>query len=241
MDSGYVDIKRGVLFYRVFGAGEPLVFLNGGPIQFESGPSWTQNPSTFIGNMKSTNDWQLPDFYKRVRQELIKDDIVDIDEKIEISFERDFVNVNGWHLTGGHDRKYHNLAKEYNIPTMYGWSMETENDHVVIISKVGDLKQLRLDLLNALQNDNLISNQKEEIQLKITGTRIILNEKDIPKNRYGFYRNLIREYQINPGPGKEIVINERKKGSLFEKKNATDIRVGYAYDGSYLGSFLMSN
>lgn len=31
VDSGYVDIKGGELFYRVFGSGEPLVFLNGGP------------------------------------------------------------------------------------------------------------------------------------------------------------------------------------------------------------------
>ena len=31
VDSGYVDIKDGVIFYRVFGEGEPMVFLNGGP------------------------------------------------------------------------------------------------------------------------------------------------------------------------------------------------------------------
>ena len=31
IDSGYVEIKNGVLFYRVFGEGEPVVFLNGGP------------------------------------------------------------------------------------------------------------------------------------------------------------------------------------------------------------------
>ncbi len=31
IDSGYVDIKNGVLFYRIWGEGEPLVFLNGGP------------------------------------------------------------------------------------------------------------------------------------------------------------------------------------------------------------------
>ena len=31
IDSGYVDIKGGKLFYRIWGEGEPLVFLNGGP------------------------------------------------------------------------------------------------------------------------------------------------------------------------------------------------------------------
>lgn len=31
IDSGYVDTKDGQLFYRIWGSGEPLVFLNGGP------------------------------------------------------------------------------------------------------------------------------------------------------------------------------------------------------------------
>lgn len=31
VDSGYVDVNAGVLFYRVYGQGEPMVFLNGGP------------------------------------------------------------------------------------------------------------------------------------------------------------------------------------------------------------------
>lgn len=31
IDSGYVDVFAGELFYRVYGQGEPMVFLNGGP------------------------------------------------------------------------------------------------------------------------------------------------------------------------------------------------------------------
>ncbi|MFK7772692.1 MAG: M56 family metallopeptidase [Saprospiraceae bacterium] len=212
-----------------------------GRVLFDDGPMWTNNPSTFIGNMKSTNHWKLPDFYKKVKEELIKDEIVDKGEKIQISFERRYVDVNGWHLTGGHDQKYYQLAKQYNIPVMEGWSMEINNDHVVINSRISDPRQFRLDVLNALQNDNLISDMNEEVQLKITGTRIILNGKDIPQNRFNFYRDLIHEYQITPGPGKEIAINESRKGSLFKKKNVTSIRIGYYYDGSYLGSIMITD
>ena len=31
VDSGFVEVKNAVLFYRVWGNGEPIVFLNGGP------------------------------------------------------------------------------------------------------------------------------------------------------------------------------------------------------------------
>ena len=31
IDSGFVSVKDGVIFYRIWGEGEPLVFLNGGP------------------------------------------------------------------------------------------------------------------------------------------------------------------------------------------------------------------
>lgn len=212
-----------------------------GRVLFDDGPMWTNNPATFIGNMKSTKDWRLPDFYKKVQEELVKDEIVDAGEKIKISYERRYVEVNGWHLTGGHDQKYYQLAKQYNIPVMEGWSMEIKNDHVVIISSISDVMQLRLNILNALQKDDLISNKEEEVQLKITGTRIILNGKDIPSSRFNFYRDLIHDYQITPGPGKEIVINEKTKGSLFKNKSITSIRVGYKYDGSYLGSIMMTD
>lgn len=210
-----------------------------GRVLFDDGPKWTKNSATFIGDKKSTDFWKLPDFYKKIQQELIKDEIVDVDEKIKISFERRYVDVNGWHLTGGHDQKYYNLAKQFNIPASEGWSMEIDNDHVVIISGIDDLHQLRLDVLNALKGDNLIKNIKEKVQLKITGTRIILNGKDIPQSRFNFYQNLFHEYQITPAPGKEIVINETQKGSLFGKKKVTPIWVGYAYDGSYLGSIML--
>ena len=211
-----------------------------GRVLFDDGPKWTDNPSTFIGNMKSTNHWKLPDFYKKVKEELIKDEIVSKGEKIKISFEKRYVDVNGWHLSGGHDQKYYQLAKQYNIPVMEGFSMEINNDHVVINSRISDLEQFRLDILNALQNDQLISDKKEEVELKIKGTRIILNGKDVPQNRFNFYRDLIHQYQITPGPGKEIVINERRKESLFKKK-ITSIRVGYHYNDSYLGSIMMTD
>jgi beta-lactamase regulating signal transducer with metallopeptidase domain len=212
-----------------------------GRVLFDDGPKWTNNPSTFIGKMRSTNHWRLPEFYKKVKEELIKDEIVEEGEKIKISFESRYVDVNGWHLTGGQDQKYYQLAKQYNITVMEGWSMEIKNDHVVINSRIRDLQQFRLDVLNALQNDHLIPDKKEEVQLEITGTRIILNGTDVPQNRFNFYRNLIHEYQITPGPGKEIVINERRKGSLFKKRSVTSIRVGYNYDGSYLGSIMMTD
>jgi len=50
-----------------------------------------------------------------------------------------------------------------NILAIEGWSMEVNNDNVVIISSISNLQQLRLDNLNALQNNNLISNKKEEV------------------------------------------------------------------------------
>ncbi len=212
-----------------------------GRVLFDYGPKWTDNPSTFIGNMKSTNHWKLPDFYKKVQEELIKDEIVEEGEKIKISFEKRYVDVNGWHLTGGHDQKYYNLAKQFNIPAMEGWSMEINKEHVVINSRISDVTQFRLDVLNALQKDQLILNKKEEVQLKITGTRIILNGTDVPQSRFNFYRDLIHQYQITPGPGKEIVINERRKESLFGKKDFTSIRIGYYYDGSYLGMIMLTD
>ena len=103
------------------------------------------------------------------------------------------------------------------------------------------MEQFRLDVLNALQNDQLISDRKEEVELKITGTRIILNGKDVPQNRFNFYRDLIHQYQITPGPGKEIVINQRSKESLFKKKSVISIRVGYIYNDSYLGSVMITD
>ena len=205
---------------------------------FENEPNWTNNPNTYIGNMSSTSYWRLPDFYKKVRKELIKDDIIEVGEKIKMYFEEDYVDVNGWKLTGGHDLKYINLAKQYNIPALEGSRIEIYKDNIILISKIVDLQQLRLDILNSLLEDGLISDLKEEVKLKIPGNRIILNGRDIPKNRFDYYRKLIHQNQICPAPGKEIDINIKKKGGLFKKNNTIAIRVGYAQDGSYLGSIM---
>lgn len=48
IDSGYVEVKKGEIFYRVWGEGYPIVFINGGPGMSSDGyNSYAENLSQF--------------------------------------------------------------------------------------------------------------------------------------------------------------------------------------------------
>ena len=173
--------------------------------------------------------WKLPAFCQAFQRELVKDEIIEDGDKILFYFGQKGAYVNGWHLSGGHETKYFELARKHNIPVSKGWNIELDGQNVLVSGSVRDVEQLKKDLQETLIEDGLISNKKDEILMKIYGNRLIVNGNDIPKNQLTKYFQLLQDYRITPSPGKIIQMG-RKKGKNY-------IHVGYGGDNSFLGTF----
>ncbi len=173
--------------------------------------------------------WKLPAFCQALRSELVKDEIIEDGDKILFYFGQKGAYVNGWHLSGGHETKYFELAQKYNIRVSKGWNIELDGQNVLVSGSVRDVEQLKKDLQETLIEDGLIANKKNEILMKIYGNRLIVNGKDIPKNKLTRYFQLLQDYRVTPSPGKIIQMG-RKKGKNY-------IHVGYGGDNSFFGTF----
>lgn len=173
--------------------------------------------------------WELPAFCQALQSELVKDEIIDDGDKILFYFGQKGVYVNGWHLSGGHETKYFELARKYNIRVFKGWNIELDGQNVLVVGSAKDVEQLRKDLQQAFIEDDLIANKKEKILMKIYGNRLIVNGSDIPKDQLTKYFQLLQDYRITPSPGKIIQMG-KKKGKHY-------IHVGYGGDNSFLGTF----
>lgn len=173
--------------------------------------------------------YQLPAFCKAFQRELVKDEIIADGDKILCYFGAQGAYVNGWHLSGGHATKFKTLAEQYDIPVSKGWNIELDGQNVLIINAVNDVEQLRIDLRAALIQDRLVANANKDILMKISGNRLIVNGKDIPKEKIANYFRLLHEHRITPAPGKII--------QMGRKKNKDFIHVGYGSDNAFLGTF----
>lgn len=174
--------------------------------------------------------YQLPAFCQELQRELVRDEIINAGDKFLFYFGAHGAYVNGWHLSGGHDRKYRNLAAKYDISISKGWNIEIDGQNVLVIGSVKEVEQLRTDLKRALNKDRLISNREDKILVKIEGNRFVVNGKTIPKEKMANYFQLLRSHRITPAPGKII--------QMGRKKNKSFIHVGYSEgENSFMGTF----
>ena len=105
VDSGYVDIKNGVLFYRIWGAGEPVVFLNGGPGFASNGyevyaEEVSKNRKVILFDQRGTGKSKLKEGLETVSLHEMIDDL----EKL-----REHLKIKKWNVYG------HSFGGEYAL------------------------------------------------------------------------------------------------------------------------------
>ena len=97
IDSGYVEVKKAKIFYRIWGEGEPLVFLNGGPgfssAGYESyGEALSEHRQVILFDQRGTGKSYLKN--KKNRNVYISHMVKDL-EKL-----RGHLNIDKWDVLG---------------------------------------------------------------------------------------------------------------------------------------------
>lgn len=183
VDSGYVDIKNGKLFYRVFGEGKPMVFLNGGPGFSSNGYEmyadfFSDKRQVIIFDQRGTGKSKL----KRINQNTvtIKKMAKDL-EKL-----REHLNIEIWDVMG------HSFGGEYAV-YYAAWYPKSINKLILSASPRLDDEKSQLQHFKIPTYDKMIPEEQAVFQLL---TKEIGTTKESEEISYRYQLGLKARYYV---------------------------------------------
>lgn len=176
---------------------------------------------------KESENWKWPSFQDELLQLLKKESFIENTNTIRLVLTKGKLLSNGNKISKDHYSDYKKLFLKYDMPFKEGWSFSKYEDHIFLLDPVGELNQLRKELLDKIKSQGLINSSNSEVHLKFYGPDIRLNDKMISDDFSHSLLQLLKAYNITAMPGKEILINTGE-GVL--------IHVGYKDNSTYIGS-----
>lgn len=161
IDSGYVDTKDGQIFYRIWGNGEPLVFLNGGPGFSSQGyESYAEQLSKYrkviLFDQRGTGKSTLKNENKRISIDKMVSDLEQVRTHLKIEkwdvLGHSFGGQYALHYLSKHSENINKLilsaSPAYNVDfsTQSQKFKNIDYTSVVYLLELGYFKKLRMEL-----------------------------------------------------------------------------------------------
>ncbi len=162
-------------------------------------------PSTkYTANMQASKYWKWPELQKALITSLKKDNLLDDNENIVLIKEDRGMYVNGEQLSPAQWSSYNQLFRKYGYGNMDELSFYKSGDHIVVINSPSNFEAL----LQALEENDLISDRYTTSTIEINGSTIIVDGKKLSQTQTDRWNKLLESRQVIPAPGKTIKIGK---------------------------------